>query len=61
MVATLAAFRRVSLRRGARAGANPWDAKTLEWSVASPPPAENFSVIPQASGGAYDGYKTDLL
>ena len=36
----------VSLRRGRRAGANPWDAGTLEWSVASPPPAYNFAVVP---------------
>jgi heme/copper-type cytochrome/quinol oxidase subunit 1 len=35
-----------SLRVGARAGANPWDAPTLEWSVPSPPPAYNFAVIP---------------
>ena len=32
--------------RGAPAGANPWDAATLEWSVPSPPPAYNFAVIP---------------
>jgi cytochrome c oxidase subunit I+III len=36
----------VSLRRGAPAGPNPWDASTLEWSVASPPPAYNFRRIP---------------
>jgi cytochrome c oxidase subunit I+III len=36
----------VSRRRGALAGANPWDAATLEWSVASPPPAFNFRRIP---------------
>ncbi len=35
-----------SLRRGAPAGANPWGAPTLEWSVPSPPPAYNFAVIP---------------
>ena len=35
-----------SLRRGALAGANPWDAPTLEWSIASPPPVYNFAVIP---------------
>jgi len=34
------------LRRGPPAGANPWDAATLEWSVPSPPPAYNFAVIP---------------
>jgi len=36
----------VSLRRGRPAGANPWDAPTLEWSVSSPPPAYNYAVIP---------------
>ena len=35
-----------SYRRGAPAGANPWDAPTLEWSVPSPPPPYNFAVIP---------------
>jgi cytochrome c oxidase subunit I len=35
-----------SLRVGAPATANPWDAPTLEWSVASPPPPYNFAVIP---------------
>jgi len=36
----------VSLRKGAFASANPWDAPTLEWSVSSPPPPYNFAVIP---------------
>jgi cytochrome c oxidase subunit 1/cytochrome c oxidase subunit I+III len=36
----------VSLRRGAPAGANPWNAPTLEWSTPSPPPEYNFVVIP---------------
>jgi cytochrome c oxidase subunit I len=35
-----------SLKSGASAGPNPWDAPTLEWSVASPPPPYNFAVIP---------------
>jgi cytochrome c oxidase subunit I len=35
-----------SLRRGAVAESNPWDAPTLEWSVSSPPPPYNFAVIP---------------
>ncbi|HEU4376501.1 MAG TPA: cytochrome c oxidase subunit I [Telluria sp.] len=35
-----------SLRNGAPAGANPWNAATLEWSMPSPPPAYNFVVIP---------------
>jgi heme/copper-type cytochrome/quinol oxidase subunit 1 len=35
-----------SLRRGAPAGPNPWDAATLEWAMPSPPPAYNFAVLP---------------
>jgi cytochrome c oxidase subunit I+III len=35
-----------SLRHGAIAGDNPWDAPTLEWSVTSPPPPYNFAVVP---------------
>ena len=35
-----------SLRSGALAGKNPWDAPTLEWSIPSPPPPYNFAVIP---------------
>jgi cytochrome c oxidase subunit I len=32
--------------RGKRAGNDPWDAWTLEWSTSSPPPDYNFAVIP---------------
>ena len=32
--------------RGAIAGADPWDARTLEWSIPSPPPPYNFEEIP---------------
>jgi cytochrome c oxidase subunit 1 len=39
-----------SLARGKRASADPWDHdefnKTLEWTVSSPPPAENFHTLP---------------
>jgi cytochrome c oxidase subunit 1 len=35
-----------SVRKGALAGADPWDAWTLEWSTASPPPEYNFAVEP---------------
>ena len=37
----------VSYWKGARAGNDPWDAWTLEWSVSSPPPAYNFASIPR--------------
>jgi cytochrome c oxidase subunit I len=32
--------------RGEEAGADPWDAWTLEWATSSPPPAYNFPVEP---------------
>ena len=35
-----------SSRRGARAGDDPWDAWTLEWSTTSPPPPYNFETLP---------------
>jgi cytochrome c oxidase subunit 1 len=35
-----------SLIKGAGAGSDPWDAWTLEWSTASPPPEYNFAKIP---------------
>lgn len=35
-----------SLRRGAIAGDNPWNAWTLEWATTSPPPEENFERVP---------------
>jgi len=44
----------VALRRGAIAPANPWGGKTLEWTVASPPPTENFHTIPVVTAGPYD-------
>jgi cytochrome c oxidase subunit I len=35
-----------SVRKGRRAGPDPWLANTLEWFTPSPPPAHNFDVIP---------------
>ena len=35
-----------SFNHGARAGANPWGAASLEWATSSPPPVYNFAVIP---------------
>ena len=35
-----------SLLKGKPAGNDPWDAHTLEWTTASPPPEYNFAVIP---------------
>ena len=36
----------VSKRKGTLAGRDPWDARTLEWSIPSPPPEHNFDEIP---------------
>lgn len=33
-------------RRGKVAGNDPWDARTLEWAIPSPPPEHNFDTIP---------------
>jgi len=43
-----------SLKRGKRAPANPWDARGLEWTVASPPPTHNFHDIPEGIRPPYD-------
>ena len=32
--------------RGRVAGNDPWDGRTLEWSISSPPPEHNFDVVP---------------
>jgi len=39
----------VSIKRGALAEANPWQASTLEWATSSPPPTYNFEHIPVVS------------
>ena len=39
----------MSVRGGAAAGDDPWDAWTLEWATTSPPPAYNFDVVPVVS------------
>jgi cytochrome c oxidase subunit 1 len=36
-----------SVKKGAVAGPDPWKANTLEWYVTSPPPENNFDVIPR--------------
>src|SRR5439155_9221918 len=35
-----------TMRRPERAGADPWDARTIEWTTPSPPPEYNFAEIP---------------
>ena len=36
----------MSWLKGEPAGNDPWDARTLEWSIPSPPPEHNFDEIP---------------
>jgi cytochrome c oxidase subunit 1 len=43
-----------SARHGEPASANPWNGRTLEWQVPSPPPLENFDEIPTVNKGPYD-------
>ena len=43
-----------SLKYGAIAGSNPWQATGLEWQIASPPPTENFTEIPIMDHEVYD-------
>jgi cytochrome c oxidase subunit 1 len=42
-----------SLWTGAKAPANPWGAKTLEWQTDSPPPLYNFKETPVVTQGPY--------
>lgn len=44
----------VSLRRGKKAGPNPWKARTLEWQIPSPPHYYNFKHVPTVYGLPYD-------
>lgn len=36
--------------KGEKASADPWDGRTLEWSVSSPPPYYNFEQLPLVRG-----------
>jgi heme/copper-type cytochrome/quinol oxidase subunit 1 len=36
-----------SLKSGQRAGNDPWQGNTLEWFTQSPPPENNFDVVPR--------------
>ena len=44
----------ISLRRGKKAGPNPWKARTLEWQIPSPPHYYNFKHVPTVYGLPYD-------
>jgi cytochrome c oxidase subunit I len=44
-----------SIWKGKRAGANPWESTSLEWSIPSPPPHDNFGELePVVSHGPYE-------
>ena len=43
-----------SWSKGKQAGPNPWDAKTLEWTTASPPIIENWEILPVVTHGPYE-------
>jgi cytochrome c oxidase subunit 1 len=34
-------------KKGAKAPDNPWGGRTFEWTIPSPPPVENFDVMPE--------------
>jgi cytochrome c oxidase subunit I len=36
----------ITARKGREAGADPWDGRTLEWSIPSPAPEYNFAEVP---------------
>lgn len=44
----------IGLRKGSPAPENPWGGTTLEWTIPSPPPMENFEEIPVVTRGPYD-------
>jgi cytochrome c oxidase subunit 1 len=50
----------VSWARGPKAEANPWQARTLEWTVSSPPPEHNFEEIPVVTEDPY-GYGAEAV
>src|SRR5690625_7504808 len=37
-------------KKGEKAPADPWDGRTLEWSISSPPPHYNFEQLPLVRG-----------
>ena len=37
----------ISVKKGKKAGNDPWQGNTLEWFVQSPPPENNFDVVPR--------------
>jgi cytochrome c oxidase subunit 1 len=48
------------LLRGEPFVGNPWGGATLEWSIATPPPTENFADEPLVTHGPYDFKETGI-
>jgi cytochrome c oxidase subunit 1 len=40
----------LAIRNGRKSGQDPWDARTLEWAIPSPPPVYNFARTPIIPG-----------
>ncbi|MCL6601205.1 MAG: cbb3-type cytochrome c oxidase subunit I, partial [Alicyclobacillus macrosporangiidus] len=51
----------VSAKYGRKVGHNPWHARTLEWTVSSPPPEHNFDEIPVVTDSPYRPYTPEEL
>lgn len=49
----------IALFKGKKAEMNPWGGTTLEWTVPSPPPVENFDEIPTVTKGPYEHEYSD--
>lgn len=49
-----------SLRHGADAGPNPWNATGLEWRTSSPPPTHNFHEIPVVTEAPYNYHELEV-
>ena len=43
-----------SMFKGEKAGKNPWNATTLEWTTESPPPHGNWDELPTVYRGPYE-------
>jgi cytochrome c oxidase subunit 1 len=43
-----------SLKKKPDAPMNPWGSNTLEWTIPSPPPWDNFKDVPQVTEGPYE-------
>jgi cytochrome c oxidase subunit 1 len=43
-----------SIKYGAPAGDNPWNAAGLEWTTSSPPPTHNFEKTPTVTHEPYN-------